>query len=281
MIPVNHLILSHAAPLLPEATGLAPTGDLEHPVDAVLMDVYGTLFISASGDIHSRRPADPPVAALGTLVEKYGFPFSPENLAARLEDRIRETHALLRAQGVDYPEVRMDRIWSGLLQSDDLDRVMAFALEFEVLTNPVYPMPGLMEILQELHRRNVRMGIISNAQFYTPYLFEAFLGSDLRALGFSEALILFSYAFNRAKPSLSLFETAKSRLARENIPAHHVLFVGNDMLNDIMPAFRIGFRTALFAGDARSLRLREKDPRCEGIRPDLVITDLIQILDWV
>ena len=42
------------------------------------------------------------------------------------------------------------------------------------------------------------------------------------------------------------------------------------MLNDISAASRAGFKTALFAGDRRSLRLREGDPRVRGIMPDRV-----------
>jgi len=66
-----------------------------------------------------------------------------------------------------------------------------------------------------------------------------------------------------------------------SISAHSVLYIGNDMLNDIYPAKKAGFRTALFAGDARSLRLRENDPKCKDLSADIIITDLIQILDHI
>ena len=49
------------------------------------------------------------------------------------------------------------------------------------------------------------------------------------------------------------------------------------MLKDIWPATQLGFKTALFAGDARSLRLREDDERCRGLKPDLVIDRLSQL----
>ena len=38
------------------------------------------------------------------------------------------------------------------------------------------------------------------------------------------------------------------------------------------------FKTALFAGDLRSLRLRTENPRCRGLKPDLVVTDLRQLI---
>ena len=57
------------------------------------------------------------------------------------------------------------------------------------------------------------------------------------------------------------------------------MYVGNDMLNDIASAAKVGLRTALFAGDARSLRWRKGDERVEGVVPDLVLTDLLQLVD--
>jgi putative hydrolase of the HAD superfamily len=56
-----------------------------------------------------------------------------------------------------------------------------------------------------------------------------------------------------------------------------VLYVGNDLLNDVLPASKIGFRTALFAGDRRSLRWRENDSRTSGVTPDVVITRLADL----
>ena len=53
--------------------------------------------------------------------------------------------------------------------------------------------------------------------------------------------------------------------------------VGNDVRNDLLGARAAGLRTALFAGDARSLRLRRDDPRSAAVCPDLVLTHLSQL----
>jgi putative hydrolase of the HAD superfamily len=53
------------------------------------------------------------------------------------------------------------------------------------------------------------------------------------------------------------------------------------MLNDIYPAHKLGFQTALFAGDARSLRLRADDSRCLNLSADLILTDLGQLIDHI
>ena len=138
-------------------------------------------------------------------------------------------------------------------------------------------MPNLAKMLSAYRQRNLFMGIISNAQFYTPYLFRWFLNSDLKDLGFDPDLIFYSFRFEVAKPSPVLFQIAAEKLAAKGISPSAVLYLGNDMLNDIAPAKATGFQTALFAGDRRSLRLRSKDSRCKNLQADLVITDLIQL----
>ena len=126
-----------------------------------------------------------------------------------------------------------DKIWKSVIGDDNPERARKFALEFELIVNPVYPMPNLNKVLQELKNRHIILGIISNAQFFTPYLFDWFLKSDLKHLGFDPNLILFSYKFGHAKPSSFLFKAASSKLKKINIPKDSVLYIGNDMLNDI------------------------------------------------
>ncbi len=281
MTCVKDLFPSRAPTLLPIPTGLFPSGKLDHPVQCVLLDVYGTLFISASGDIHAFESQSSSATPLGPLLKKYNVPDPPEILVKRLVAAIEQKHAELRAHGVDFPEVEIDKIWEGLLPIKEKHRIRTFAAEFEMLTNPVCPMPHLGEMLEGMKEKGVLLGIVSNAQFYTPCLFEGFLGAPLETLGFLEELTLFSYAFGRAKPSAALFDKARRRLEKRGIPPHGALYVGNDMLKDIIPAHRAGFKTALFAGDARSLRLRKSDPRCKEVAPDLVVTDLLQLLDHV
>ena len=194
---------------------------------------------------------------------------------------IKKKHDELRKQGIDFPEVEIDRIWMDILKSNDLVTVREFAAMFEMIVNPVYPMPNLKEMLSACKKSKVLLGIISNAQFYTPYLFEWLLDSNLEKLGFHPDLILFSYKSGHAKPSPFMFQSAVERLKGLNVPDDSALYIGNDMLNDIYPAKNAGFNTALFARDARSLRLRKDVAECRNLSADLVITDLIQLLEYI
>ena len=274
-------IQKNLRPLKPIPTSLAPAGDPIPGIRCVLFDIYGTLFISASGDISLAQQNSPQVTEIGKLLARYSVDKTPRALLDSLHRAIKARHAELHANGVDFPEVNIVRIWQQVLQTDDLADIRQFAAEFELISNPVYPMPNLPELLSACRQKGLLLGIISNAQFYTPWLFRWFLGSHPEGLGFSPDLIFYSFRFAMAKPSSALFEKAAEQLKDKRIQPASVLYVGNDMLNDIYPARRTGFKTALFAGDQRSLRLRSVDPRCRDLAPDLVVTDLRQLIRYI
>ena len=267
--------LNHLTPL---PTSFEPGGALKQKVKCVLFDIYGTLFISGSGDIGPADKKSPQIEEINHLLTQYSIRKSPQTLLNEFYRAIKTRHQELRNTGVDFPEVKIDRIWMQVLSTADTSIVRQFAVEFELIVNPVYPMPNLGKMLSACRHRNKIMGIISNAQFYTPHLFRWFLDLDLQELGFDPGLVFYSYQFEVAKPSPVLFRKAAETLKAKGIQPSDVLYLGNDMLNDIYPAKAIGFQTALFAGDKRSLRLRAGDSRCKKLTPDLVITDLIQLI---
>ena len=270
--------LSKVTPLTPQPTKIRPGGTLNHKIECVLFDVYGTLLISASGDIGVAKKESENTWKLEPLLRKFGISQPPASLLNDFFAAIQNEHQNLRKAGTAHPEIRIEEIWKQILNIKTLDRAKAFAIEFEMIANPVYPMPHLSEMLHACRQKKILLGIISNAQFYTPLLMEWFLDCDLTDLGLDPELMIFSYQHHQAKPSLSLFRLAVAQLKKKRIPEKAVIYLGNDMLNDIYPAHAVGFNTALFAGDARSLRLREKDSRCENVSPDLIITELLQIL---
>jgi putative hydrolase of the HAD superfamily len=274
-------LLDYIEPLSPLPTPLNPIGKLEENIQCILFDVYGTLFISASGDISIAREQSRQTQHLKNLLDRYQIKKKPKMVLNEFFSAIDIEHKRLRKKGVDFPEVEIDRIWTRVLEIDDHDAVRAFAVEFELIINPVYSMPNLEKMLSGCKKSKVLLGIISNAQFFTPYLFNWFLDSSPEDLGFQSDLIFYSYKSGHAKPSPFMFEAAAKNLRNMGIFSNSVLYVGNDMLNDIYPAKRVGFKTGLFAGDARSLRLRENHPKCQNLSADLVITDLIQILDLI
>lgn len=256
----------------------------------MLFDVYGTMFISGSGDVGS--VASPPQQALHGALEQVGIAWlgKADQTVHPLRETIRSHHEAARRNGIPHPEVDILTVWRDSLvemqQRDwidvDLDSVniAELAAHYEARANPVWPMPGLSECLEALRQRHL-LGIVSNAQFFTLDLFPAFLNKSVFELGFREQLSIWSFQHLRAKPDSFLFRLALEALHSHGVDAGQTLFLGNDMLNDVMPAKQAGFATALFAGDQRSLRLRDQDERVSGVRPDVIVTSLKQLVDIV
>jgi putative hydrolase of the HAD superfamily len=281
-----------STPLSPRPAGPGSRLPALPGLRAVLFDVYGTLFVSASGDIGAGDEGSR-AAAFRAALESCGLRPAPGRAAvlgsARLAKQIRAAHARARAAGTEHPEVdilaQLTTTLAGLHAEGLIRtrpgaaRVRRFALEYEARQNPCWPMPGARETLAALRARGLALGIVSNAQFYTPLLFSALLGASPGRLGFRSRACIWSYRLLEAKPSRRLFRLAAAELKqRSGIEPAEILYVGNDMLNDIWPARACGFRTALFAGDARSLRLRHDDPRCRDLAPDALLTGLPQLV---
>ena len=275
------LIAPYIRPLEPIPTGMVPSGGLRRNLKAVVFDIYGTLFISGSGGISAHGAAGVPKVDFELLLTRYRIPGPGQLLQARLEQAIRQAHEGLGSQGVDHPEIDIRRIWRRLLPELEGGRLERFAVEYEMIANPVYPMPWVWELLAACHGRHLALGIISNAQFYTPYLFPWFLGRSAAQLGFKPDLVKYSFQQGRAKPSPAMFREVRDALEAKKIPCGTALYVGNDMENDMGPAAALGFQTALFAGDQRSLRLRGASPEGPLRDVDLVITDLGQLIDHI
>jgi putative hydrolase of the HAD superfamily len=278
MRPESSLAKRQLEPLLPIETGEKARGlsNLEH-IRAMLFDVYGTLLISHAGEVAdsvSPRRRE----SIYNLLRRFDIAESPEKISQLLEKIIAAEHARLQTRGIDYPEVDILEIWRRILAWGDLPRLKTFAREYEMIVNPVYPMPGLAELLQSCRERGLTMGIISNAQFYTQDFLENMLAKPMGAWGFDPQLILYSYQYQTAKPSARLFKMAAQCLLDLGIQPEASLYVGNDMRNDMLPAKTVGFQTALFAGDQRSLRWRKDDDRCRDLTPDMVVTDLRQLI---
>ncbi len=290
-IPTVQAVAEHLLhPLTPIPTGLPARISPMQP-KAVIFDIYGTLLISAAGDVGPDSAKDDEQAFLQALVDGgWDTSLVHERGTDLLQEEIHTVHRKKRAQGVRYPEIDILQIWHrvlirlGLLTEGEnrikIKKIRLAALSYECRTNPVWPMPGLLETLAGLQAKGCLLGILSNAQFYTPILFELLCAhQSLTGLGFSPDLCLFSYREGEGKPSPNLFTRLASRLSGYTIAPPEVLYVGNDMLKDIRPATDIGWRTALFAGDNRSLRLREENERVRNLQPDQVIDDLKQLVD--
>lgn len=270
----GRLLRAHASPRQPRRPTLPPryhylvNRPLPRRPRAVLFDIYGTLFLSASGDVGSSI-ADANLQHFTAVARAIGHPDAgslafAEQLSTSYFAEIKSVHASARqshrTEPRYVPEVDVRLIWKSVLErlagfSVSNDTVLIAALSYEALANPVWPMPDSLSSIMRI-RRSASLGLVSNAQFYTEILPEIYWGQSWASLRFDPRRTAFSYLEQRAKPDPAFFDRPLASLRVEGIDSEQVLYVGNDMLNDVWTAGVRGCMTALYAGDTSSLRLR-------------------------
>ncbi len=283
-------------------------------IKMVVFDVYGTLLVSGAGEPTSALTrgftAGGGTAPNGCLVA----PARRENGRAKTDravfaqaladarfttsdmlvdfvatwfrreiEAFHKTHSGGSGRPLDRAEVDIREIWRNVLRrvaDAGIDAVgpgsegsELLAARYECLANPVCPMPGAADAIRRLHTHGYELGIVSNAQFFTPIVLEHMIGDAYHLLPPDRCI--YSFQIGRAKPDLRLFEDLLERAPHLSPPS--LLYVGNDMLNDVASAQRAGLCTCLFAGDKRSLRLREHNPTVGSRRPDTTICSLDEL----
>ena len=284
MLDLAPLIQNKSAPSQCIPTNIEPHVPQIKGIRAVIFDIYGTLFTSEAGELNTNSPNQKNEYILESLQEVLQdiTPVQHTSLSCEFITTIQTTHAEAIKNGIPYPEVNIQDIWQHILSPHypeiTPEQIATIAVLYETLTNPVWPMPGTLEVLEDLRSSNFTLGIVSNAQFYTPLLFEAFLGKPLSSLEFRSEYCIYSYLEKLAKPDKQLFLKLLQRLSHQGISPHETLYVGNDMKNDVAPAREAGMHTVLFAGDQRSLRTR---PEMNLAAPSAIISHLSQIKEIV
>ena len=275
-------------------TQAEPKYSKEKGIKAVIFDIYGTLIISSSGDVmQSEYNAEMYRDALLAG----GIKILTKNIEELLY--IHDIYELMvsvhkersKRSGVPFPEVDIEKVWIDVLADADqmglisLKRnsdLRAFIFVFELKSNRVWPMPEMNTMLKGVREKGYKMGIVSNAQFYTPVIMNYFMHKEILGKpfleGFTEDISVFSYKLLMGKPDTAIYKALFPALQRYEIEPHEVLYVGNDMLKDIWPANEVGFKTVFYAGDKRAYRLREDHPEASMTKPNHTITELSQLL---
>lgn|SRR5690625_4909538 len=285
-------------PLEPQKTDTTPVLKKLSDIRVIAYDFYGTLFISEAGDIGvDDGKSDPEImkdvfeaARITTLrddAHREAYTTYNQVVNNYLEEHTDESNT--------HPEPDIEKVWQQVLLALNQRKLIKYetnqmketatnlAIEFEARMNPVWPMPGAVETLEWFRERGILQGIISNSQFYTPVILEALTGKTMFDLGLSSSLLHWSFEEKRKKPDVTFYKGFLEKVLQTepDLSPGQVLYVGNDMLKDIWPAYTVGMKTALFAGDRRSLKYRKEDDRCKDLSPDLVLTSLEQLKECV
>lgn len=259
--------------------------EFSRPIKAVVFDVYGTLIHSAAGDIHT----DSSITQDNFEVKELNISIPFDTIRTLLKSYVMEAHEKARQEkGIQYPEIDVIDMWKEVSKNSSFpspivndENAALCAVYYEIYNNPSCAMPDAMEILEYLHEKNITLGIISNAQFYTPLFLEAIFHKYAMWHTLTFPIQVWSYKLLEAKPSEKLFCVALEKFSQFNIAPDEVVYIGNDKRNDVFPALSLDIGTVLYAGDKVSYRPRLEDSQVNTISPHRIISSLRDIYEFI
>lgn len=284
-----------SSPISPKKTGHDTDLKTLTGIKCIAFDFYGTMFISAAGDIGIDENRDESNMRFFEEALKSCdlniLDDSADKIGIKEFNKVLERHGdKMKKNKVYFPEPDVRDIFYSVLTNLQEKKVIEgnitkdtatlCVVEFEFRSNAIWPMPDLLTHLERLNKNGFTLGIISNSQFYTPLSFEAITGSPVNDFGFVEELQKWSYRHGIKKPSMSFYRLFIEELPKFKLKPDEVLYVGNDLFKDVLPAKKLGMKTALFTGDKRSIRHKSED-LIEKQLPDIIIDDLAQIEECI
>jgi putative hydrolase of the HAD superfamily len=274
--------------------------DMIYDVKVMVFDVYGTLFNYWRPEFSQESTKQKALLdAFAKTISYFGLspyltdmtPESPPEitLSDLYHGLISLKRDLLLEKKNEFPEIKIEDAWYAILlmlkrhgfsfnkndygSDKEFARCIAYCYNFYVFSRGLYP--GVADSLQALKQMNITLGIVSNAQFYTPIDLTLFLRDqtngeiDDRNELFENDLVFFSYEYAVAKPSQFLFRKLFDALYEFHVLPSQTVFVGNDLIADMKPAQEAGMRTAFFTGDHQSAFIHDC---ADKVVPDIVFS---------
>jgi FMN phosphatase YigB (HAD superfamily) len=271
------------------------------PVKAVLWTVYGTLVAVPQGELLFEHPTDFVMEnALEKTIKEFKMWNSMSRKPGKPSEYMRELYTkALSSLRLTSGEVASERIWDDIvkkLQQKEYtfdvvtygsltDYVKKIAYFFHASIQGAGAYPGAADTVRMLAEGGRPQGLLADGQCFTPGQIQRCLRKDNSAFDltatFPAALRILSAEKKARKPSDTLFKVAAQVLAERGIRPADTIHVGSNLARDIAPAKKHGFRTALFAGDKNSLVATPEQLKDPTFRPDVLLTELPQLLEVI
>ncbi len=276
-------------------------------VRVVLYNLYGTLLAIPTGQLLFEHANDFIMSmALEKTIHEFKMwqsmsrkPGQPSEYMRELYQRALYDLRDLGNPGEKYPEVPSDKLWENLIkklfQKDySFDTHFYGALNeysakvayfFHASLQGVTAYPGAAQTLAALDQAGIAQGLLADGQVFSRVQLKRALHDQADHLPLDDWLpetrCFLSFAPRARKPSETLFQYAVDMLERADIGPSEVLHVGTHLERDIAPARKLGMRSALFAGDKTSLHASPEQLKDTRFRPDVLITELVQLKEVV
>jgi len=288
-------------PVLPKATPyLKPLAGIR----AVTWGVYGTLLTISDGRLLFLHP-DPLCmeVALDKTIHEFNMwhsmsrkPGAPwEYMFQQYKGLVEASRLAASPRSGEEPEVDSAHIWQVLVErlgKKDFDWDEDFygdieqfsekvALFFHAALQGVGAAPHALAALKHVRKAGCEQGLVADGQCFTLVQLSRALESQgtVRALSrlFTNGCVSLSFQFGVRQPAATLFEACLAQFAELGISPGEVLHVAPRLKDELLPAKKLGMRTALYAGDSASLEATPAEVRDSESRPDRILTDLEQI----
>lgn len=134
-----------------------------------------------------------------------------------------------------------DEVYESLIEEFRLINLSETLLLEDYILNfhkSVVPMDHLIETLDEISNKGIKLGIITNGRI-------DFQKNNIKALGIEKYFqaILVSEEIGIKKPDANIFFTALNQL---NVGPSNSLFVGDHLHNDVIGSMKVGMKRILF-----------------------------------
>lgn len=278
-------------------------------IKAVIFDVYGTLvnyydprFAHENGKDIALLDGFKKVCDyfhLNDVLFKMNEANSPEEtLRDFYHGLIALNHDKSKDKGVSFPEVKIEEVWKIIIMmlgrhgytTDDLElgtiedvaKCMAFYYNFHALGRGFFP--GVVDAIKKLKENNIKVGVVSNGQFYTPIDLTLFVRDqsedkvdDYLDL-FDPEFTFFSFEYNCARPGRRLFEKLFDSLQENQILPSQTVYVGNDLSIDVKEAQEVGMKAAYFTGNRDSTFMHDLEGE---VYPDISFSNYEELLNRI
>jgi pantothenate kinase-related protein Tda10/FMN phosphatase YigB (HAD superfamily) len=253
-------------------------------IKIVMFDLYGTILKQKVGDLEDSTNIENEKKLLKSfekLKQEYKNSKNKINLSSKELKKlflgfINSSHKNKKNKGINFPEVKIEKIWHSILKKIDHPQKNNKNFWFEIADNhqkfiakrTLYK--NSSKIFDYCIKNNIKLGIISNAQFYTEKDLLKLLKTtqefkDVKSIYdvFEKDLCFFSYKIGFSKPNTKIFDLVNKKLSSYNISMNESLFVGNDVFNDIYSGNQSNMQTCLVINP--ETKYRKNDERLKKI----------------
>jgi FMN phosphatase YigB (HAD superfamily) len=276
-------------------------------VRAVLWNIYGTLVNVFGGQLLFEHPQKFVMEiALDKTVQEFKMwasmsrkPGQPADYMAEIYQRVLTEQKMMPSPGEKFPELHAERIWEAIIkklnQKDykydpamygslpEFSQKIAYFFHASLQGTACYA--GAAQALEFVHQAGLKQGVIADTQCFTFVQLQRGLAKQRCSVGvdalIDRSLRSLSHEIGARKPSERLFKHCLAQLSVKGIAPQQVLHVGARIEHDLVPAKKLGMRTALFAGDRESLIATKPQLKDPATRPDAMLTELSQIAEIV